>query len=484
MTTQHSMPVALPAIRRVTAWLSSTLAVLLLATGVAQAAEASKPLALHPDNPHYLLFRGKPAVLVASGEHYGAVLNLDFDYRPYLAELESNGLNLTRTFSGVYCESPASFGIRGNPLAPKPGRLIAPWARSDQPGYANGGNKFDLARWDEEYFRRAKDFVAEAGRRGVVVELVLFCPFYEDDMWNLSPMNARNNVQGLGAMPRTEVYTLQHPDMVALHEKVTRKIVRELNAFDNLYFEVCNEPYFGGVTGEWQDRIIATIVDEESRLPQRRLIARNIANGSQKIVDPNPAVSIFNFHYATPPRAVEENFGLNKVIADDETGFKGPADATYRGEGWDFLVAGGAIYSNLDYSFTPDHEDGTAEPNAPGGGGRTLRRQLAALRRFIEGFEFVRMTPDNSVLRGDLPDKCTARALVEKGKQYAVYVRGDGVKRLSIDLPAGKYVVGWLHPASCEQVPQKTITHAGGPREFALPEYREDLALSIRRMGE
>ena len=29
------------------------------------------PLALHPENPHYFLFRGKPTVLVTSGEHYG-----------------------------------------------------------------------------------------------------------------------------------------------------------------------------------------------------------------------------------------------------------------------------------------------------------------------------------------------------------------------------------------------------------------------------
>ena len=45
------------------------------------------PLALHPDNPHYFLFRGKPTVLITSGEHYGAVLNLDFDYLRYLDAL-------------------------------------------------------------------------------------------------------------------------------------------------------------------------------------------------------------------------------------------------------------------------------------------------------------------------------------------------------------------------------------------------------------
>src|SRR5262245_31400099 len=39
---------------------------------------ASRPLSLHPDNPHYFLFRSKLVVLITSGEHYGAVLNLDF----------------------------------------------------------------------------------------------------------------------------------------------------------------------------------------------------------------------------------------------------------------------------------------------------------------------------------------------------------------------------------------------------------------------
>lgn len=37
-------------------------------------------LSLHPDNPHYFQFRGEPAVLITSGEHYGAVINLDFSF--------------------------------------------------------------------------------------------------------------------------------------------------------------------------------------------------------------------------------------------------------------------------------------------------------------------------------------------------------------------------------------------------------------------
>src|SRR3990172_4154717 len=97
---------------------------------VAAGACAAEPLSLHPDNPHYFLFRGRPAVLITSGEHYGAVLNLDFDYIRYLNEVQSKGLNLTRTFSGSYVEIPGSFGIPDNTLAPAPGRVISPGARS------------------------------------------------------------------------------------------------------------------------------------------------------------------------------------------------------------------------------------------------------------------------------------------------------------------------------------------------------------------
>ena len=113
-------------------------------------------LAVHPDNPHYFMFRGKPALLIGSTEHYGAVMNRDFDYVRYFDELAVCGLNITRTFSGIYVEPKGAFGIRGNTLAPDSGKFICPWARSTEPGYAVGGNRFDLDRWDPEYFNRLK----------------------------------------------------------------------------------------------------------------------------------------------------------------------------------------------------------------------------------------------------------------------------------------------------------------------------------------
>src|SRR5690348_7560741 len=82
----------------------------------------SAPLAQDPENPHYFLFRGKPTLVITSGEHYGALLNLDFDYVKYLATLARDGLNGTRTWSGAYCEPDDAFSIAHNTLAPLAGR--------------------------------------------------------------------------------------------------------------------------------------------------------------------------------------------------------------------------------------------------------------------------------------------------------------------------------------------------------------------------
>ena len=84
------------------------------------------PIALNPDNPHYFQWRGRPTILITSAEHYGAVLNLDFDYRKYLDTLAADGMNYTRVFSGAYVEPEGAFKIARNTLAPRPRTVLLP----------------------------------------------------------------------------------------------------------------------------------------------------------------------------------------------------------------------------------------------------------------------------------------------------------------------------------------------------------------------
>jgi len=450
---------------------------------LAAPAEPPKPISLDPQNPHYFLFRGRPTVLITSTEHYGAVLNADFYYPIYLNELKAHGFNLTRLFSGVYVENFGAFKIARNTLAPAPMRFLCPWARSTQPGYAGGGNKFDLRKWDPAYFNRLKDFVAQAGKRGIVVEMVLFCPYYGDSQWDLSPIKASNNIQGIGDLPRTKALTLHNGPLLAIQDAMVRKIVTELRNFDNVYYEICNEPYFGGVTIPWQNHIAETIKSTEAAFPVKHLIAQNISNGSKKIENPNPLVSIFNFHYSRPPKSVAMNYGLNRVISDDETGFRGTGNSPYRREGWDFILAGGAVYDNLDYSYTVGHENGTFKfpPTQPGGGGHTLQAQLSILKKFIDSFDFVHMHPDHSDIKA-VGNAAKIYALAQPGKAYAVYVDGGGPSTtLLCNVPAGRYHAEWIDTLTGAISKTEDVSHAGGILTLASPPYSEDIALRLVR---
>jgi len=445
-----------------------------------------RPISLHPKNGHYFLYKNKPAILITSAEHYGAVLNLDFDYLSYLNELKSHGLNLTRTFTGAYVEPDGAFSIASNTLAPKPLRMICPWKRSDAPGYQGGGNKFDLKVWDQDYFLRLKDFLAQAQSRGIVVELAFFCPFYDDSQWKISPMNAINNVNGLGPASAKDVYTLdKNRGLLAIQKLMVAKIVRELRNFDNLIYEICNEPYFGGVTLDWQYEIAKTISETEKDFKYRHLISQNIANNTQKIVEPNPLVSVFNFHYATPPVAVTENYQLNRVIGDNETGFKGNADETYRMQGWLFILAGGALYNNLDYSFAAGKETGTYNYPAtqPGGGSIQLRRQLSYLKHFLGKLDYLNMRPDLSFVKEKPGKEVSLQALAQPGKQYALYLHGGKKTAIGLVLPKGTYRIEWTNPLTGQTTVWRKNRHKGGPVDLDTPAYDADIALAVTRIN-
>lgn len=453
------------------------------------------PIRLHPDNPHYFLWQGKPTLLITSAEHYGAVLNPDFDYSKYLKTLAAEGLNYTRIFvGGTYVEPLGAFNIPRNTLAPEGDRFLCPWARSGQAGYAGGGNKFDLTQWDSQYFRRLKGFVSQADELGIVVEVALFCPFYADKQWDLSPLNPNNNINHTPQIDRTHVYTLdKHKGLLVYQTQLTRKMVRVLRRADNVIFELCNEPYFGGVTLEWQHHIADIIVATQQDYPKKKLLAQNIANKGAKITDPHPAISIFNFHYATPPDTVAENYALNRVIGDDETGFRGIHDRPYRIEGWDFILAGGGLYNNLDYSFVAGHEDGTfvVPPGAPGGGNTGFRRSMRALRDFMYRFDFIHMRPDNDVVIRTQPKGMSARALVEPGKAYALYLHTtskdetryeDGQVKISLALPAGSYRAEWVGTRAGDVKKTETFNQDTGTRTLSAPAFTDDIALAVQAL--
>lgn len=469
----------------------------------------AQPIALHLQNPHYFIYSGQAMVLIASAEHYGAVLNSDFDFENYLQTMHDEGMNYTRIFTGSYVEIPGSFGIGNNTLAPAIGSFLAPWKRVGEIGLYKGEKKFDLDEWNPDYFERLHNFISKANELDIIVEVTLFCSTYSDESWKRHPFNPGNNINDIPAgLDRKKSNTLANGNLSGFQQKLVEKLVTELNEYDNVFYEIQNEPWSDDpqpamrtlktlvpdpgknswykwaetaspASLEWQKLMAQTIVETEYGLPNKHLIAQNYANFKHSLPKVNRNISILNFHYAWP-EAVTMNYAWNRPIGFDESGFAGSSDSTYLRQVWLFMLAGGAIFNNLDYSFYVDKEDGTGKNKAPGGGSANFRKQLTFLHHFIKSLDFVHMQPDCNVVYH--APGLQVQAISQPGKQYAMIFTGQPEKWVKLNLPKGKYNFEFISPYTGQTLKKGFFTHKkDGLKELNLPSFGEMVALKIVR---
>ena len=466
---------------------------------------SAQTLRLLPQNPHYFQYLGKPTVIVGSGEHYGAVMNLDFDYDKYLATLKADGLNTTRLFMGAYYEQPGAFGIQRNTLAPAESRLLLPWKKEN--------DRYDLGKWNDAYFERLHDFMKKAGQSGVIVEVNLFSSYYGAG-WAYHPLNGKNNVNHTPAdLPPNKVNTLENGSILAFQEAYVRKLVTELNQYDHLYFEIQNEPwaetkdtvlvwndYLGAddlklawqnwkntleITSEkslaWQKTVSGWIADTEKTLKKKHLISQNVGNFKLPAPLSDPRISIYTFHYASP-EVVAMNDGINKVVGFNETGFAGKSDDTYRRQAWRFMMSGGGLFNQLDYSFTTGREDGTDLSNeAPGGGSPALRKCFKVLKNYLEGLQLATLKPDRSFLRH------TEGAFsypMKDAVNRVVYIEPFLSKpaTLHLRLPKGTYTAEWTDAATGEKISTEKITVSSNNSTLSSPRGVADKVLKLKKL--
>ena len=465
---------------------------------------SSAPLRLHPDNPHYFQYQGKPLALITSAEHYGAVLNLGFDDQEYLRTLSDEGMNYTRIFTGTYFEiAGESFNIQHNVLAPSEDAIITPWVASD----SAGRRMYNLSSWNEAYFERLKDFIATAADYDIIVEVTLFSSIYRDEHWAISPQNPANNVNIAQPITRFGAQTLDNGPLLEYQISLVRKLVNELNSFNNFFFEIQNEPWsdhpvpvYNIVNKEelvendwtykadfadsaslaWQAKLASVITEEERQLERQHLIAQNYTNFRAAIPTVGDNISIINFHYAWP-EAVTWNYHYDKVIGFDESGFAGSDDQVYRRQAWQFMLSGGGLFNNLDYSFCVGHEDGRGKNKAPGGGSPALRQQLKILSDFLHSFELEKLHPHpTSVISspGLIP-----YVLSDRQQAYAIFLRATGTQRTTLQLKAdeGKYQIEALNTLTGEYASPVSIESEKGAITVAINIPDGELALKITK---
>lgn len=468
-------------------------------------AQNNQVLQLLPKNPHYFMYQNKPTVIVGSGEHYGAVLNLDFNYDVYLKTLQNDGLNITRLFVGAYYEKPGAFGIERNTLAPNEGSLVLPWKKINE--------KYDLSKWNESYFERLHDFIKKAGQAGIFVEITLFSSYYNNG-WPYHPFNGLNNINQIPTnIPFDKVNTLENSSILKFQEIYVRKMVRELNQYNHIYFEIQNEPWAdksdtvlilndyiskeelkedwndwkntlqvpSKTSAKWHQVVSGWIVEEEELLGKKHLISHNIANFKFPVSVTDPNISIYNFHYAHPD-AVSLNYGINKAIGFNETGFSGRKNDTYRRQAWRFMMSGGGLFGHLDLSFSVGHEDGSdVENKAPGGGGPILRKQLNILKNYLQGLNLSTLKPDKTFL-GHVQGAFTFS--MKDALSRVIYIEPilPEPAKINLIIPVGKYLIEWTDVITGEKIKTGKMKFSQTQMQLVSPEGVNDKIVKLTKL--
>jgi hypothetical protein len=197
-------------------------------------------------------------------------------------------------------------------------------------------------------------------------------------------------------------------------------------------------------------------------------------------------ISVFNHHYDKNTLSLKFNYGINRVLSFNETGLMPPSSPQYRIQGWKYLMSGGGLYNNLDFTFEVGHEDGSGEieflcDGYMGCNDKTVKYQMAALLKFMNSFDFVDCRPNYNVISVAFGDKNFC-VMENPGKEYAIYTYEDTNQgSIQLILVPGKYDLTWINPSDGKAIKQEEVeTNDGGGIRINAPSFKEDIAFVLR----
>ncbi|SDY01182.1 cellulase family glycosylhydrolase [Paenibacillus sp. CF384] len=482
------------------------------------------PIRQHPRNSRVFEFRGKPLVLVCATEHYGAVINRPFDFAKYLADAHEKQQTLTRLFM-LFREQQSHC----NPYStckPESPDYIAPYPRVGPEKALDWQPKFDLDAWNPEFFDRLHRFLSLASDYGIIVEVVLLSNTYGESVWNLNPLNAANTISDIESIPWTDYNTMRAPKLFERQLAHVRKIVEETNRYDNIFYEICNEPggSFPGSSehptpqevNAWQMAIAEVIRETEAGLPNKHMIAGQGAfiyepwEQSSDLSFGDFVIDIVNMHplpnttyggrgyhmgefmskqlrlrevrdYCLATR--NESKPLNLDEDNVASQYKDPDGWTiHRKRAWATLMSG-CHYDYIDFSIINYVEAGTPASQ------RHIRIWMKHLSAYIHAIDLAEARPLPDFVLGE-PKHSVTCTLGIPGEEYHIYVaderelteEGAGSplvsEELIVNLPDGNYRVRCFDPATGLYSPSIRISGAAGT-VIRLPDFQHDLTIRI-----
>ena len=451
-------------------------------TAIAQRRPAAGPLRVSSSNSRWFTDPSGKAVYLA-GSHIwqnlqdsgliirGATSNPPprFDYDGYLNFLERHNHNFFRLWRWEVTRWTDRY--TGNEVKHA---TPHPWLRTG-PGLANDGDpKFDLTRFNPQYFERLRSRVKAAGDRGVYVAVMLFegWEIQFTDGWKHHPFHAANNVNGIeadinGDGSALEYNTLSNTDMgrrvLELQQTYVRKVADTVNDLDNVLYEIANEAH--GDSTDWQYRMIRFVKEYEASKPKQHPVGMTFQykGGANAGLYASPADWI-SPNPGEPSRSYIENpcsDCTSKVVVSD-------TDHLWGHTGGDNIWVWKSFTRGLNVLFmeellpSPTWQD-------------SARQAMGQVRRFADRMNLVAMRPDEKLSN-------TRYCLADPGREYLVFQSNKGEFTVDLSAAKGPLRSEWFNINTGRAIQGPQVT-GGGVRTFTTP-FPGPAALYLKSAGQ
>jgi len=416
-------------------------------------------------NPRYFTDDRGGAVYLTGSHTWNNLVDMgpgdipeEFDFVAYIQWMKKYNHNFIRLWTWELLnwdtQSNREIVVKDHRVAPHP------WARMGPGNALDGLPKFDLNKWDPEYFNRLKYRVNYAADNGIYVSIMLFegwglqfspnafqnHPFHPEN--NINAINADLDGDGMGL----EMHTLVNEEINAIQKKYVKKVIDTVNEFDNVLFEISNENH--PPSTDWQYDMISFIKEYEKGLPKQHPVGMTFqykGGSNQRLFDspadwisPNP---VGGYRDNPPP-----GDGSKVIMTDTDHLWGIGGDKVWV---WKSFLRGlNPIYMDcydaniIARNFDPDRAD-------------SLRKSLGYTLMFAQRMDLIHMTPE--------PDLASSTyCLANRGKEYLVYLPED--REVTIDLrdAPGPFQAQWFDIHTGEFV-ESVIVNGGDELTLTSP---------------
>ena len=314
-----------------------------------------------------------------------------------------------------------------------------PWLRTG-PGLAVDGKPlFDLTKFNEQYFKRLRDRVEAAQKRGYYVSIMIFEGWgmqFSPNAYKNHPFYPMNNLNNMGLdtaeSSRLEIYELKNKMVLDIQEKYLKKLIETVNDLDNVLYEISNENH--PASTEWQYHMINFIKDYEKGLGNQHPVGMTFQykGGTNKALFDSPADWISpnpEGGYRDDPPVADGT----KVIINDTDHLWGLGG----NPGWVWK----SFLRGMNVLFMDPYEGSVLMHSFDKEWAESIRKNMGYAAGYAKRMDLLQMVPSKDL-------SSTEYCLANKGKEYLVYFPKDTTAEIDLSDTHGKLSVEWLDPAT------------------------------------